>query len=135
MKYMEKILHSISVFSVLVPLITGLLMYKKLDRNSRIMLLLLTFASVPQLASLLPNENDKYRFFNIYSVLDSIIWGFLFYRNSRNSAIKKSIAIIITLQVIVSIWTFSVGGLKHRFYSEFVCLNSLLQVLWVLTTV
>jgi hypothetical protein len=129
----EMILHYFSVYSVIIPVITGLFLYKKLDQNSRIMVLLLTFASVAQLASFLPSDNQKFRFFNIYCVLDSAIWGYLFYKNSKNKTIKNSIAVIIMLQVIVSIWVFAVSGLKERFYTEFVCLSSLLQVLWVLS--
>ena len=129
----ENFLYYISIFSVLVPLVTGIIIYKKLDVNSRLMLLLLTFASVAQLASFLPNVNDVYAFFNIYSVIDSIVWGYLFYRNSRNKWIKNTIIMIISLQVLISISTFIHAGVRNRFFTEFVCLNSLLQVLWVLS--
>jgi hypothetical protein len=128
----ERILYHISVFSVLVPLITGIIFYNKLDINSRIVLVLLIFASIPQLGVYLPG---KFVFYNIYTIADSAIWGYLFFKNSRNKVIRSTIVIIVFLQAILSIYVFSSSGIETRFFSEFACLNSLLQVLWVLSFV
>jgi len=133
MKSLTEILYQVSVYSVLVPLIAGLVIFKKLDMNSRTILLLLLFASIPQLVSFHPVKEVRDTCFNIYNIIDAIIWGYLFFRNSKNNVIRKSIAIIISLQVMTSVLILIKAGIQTRFYTEFVCLSSLLQVLWVLS--
>jgi len=127
-----KILEYVSIFSVLIPLILGMIYYKRLDRNSRIVVILLAFATIPQLGVFLPS---MLVFYNIYTILESAIWGYLFYKNSRNKTIRRVIVIIIISLVILSVYIFSISGIATRFFTEFVCLNSLLQVFWVLSFV
>ncbi len=98
------------------------------------MVLLLTFASISQLASyFLTNWNEIWTFYNIYAVIDSIVWGYLFYKNSKSKWIRSALITIISLQAIASVYIFSSVGVNKRFFFEFVCLNSLLQLLWVLS--
>src|SRR3982751_4857545 len=130
---LESILYQVSVFSVLIPLLTGLIFFRKLDANSRLMLVLLTFASLSQLAVFLPSAKDKNACFNFYSVFDSAIWRYLFYKNSKSKWIKTIIVLAISMQVLLSAYTFITIGPRIRFFTEFVCLSSLLQVLWVLS--
>ena len=130
--FINEILKYVSIFSVLIPLILGIVLLKKLDSNSRIVMLVLTFASISQLGDFLP---ERYAFYNIYTIFDSTIWGYLFYKNSRNKVIRRTIVIIIFFQAVVSIYIFSTVGIKTRFFSEFVCVTSLLLVLWVLSFV
>jgi hypothetical protein len=125
-----------------VPLVLGLMYLPKLDKNSRILLILLTFATISQFSDFfsehhivrfLDQKNDVYRFYNIYGIIDSTIWGFLFYRNSKKKWIKAVILTFVSLQVFTSVYVFSTEGLSNKFYTEFVCLSSLLQLLWVLS--
>lgn len=98
------------------------------------MVFLLAFASVSQLASFfLTNWNKIWTFYNAYTLIDSLFWGCLFFRNSKSKTIKYIIITALFLQVFVSIYVFSFIGINKRFFSEFVCLNSLLESLWVLS--
>jgi hypothetical protein len=127
-------LSYISIFSVLVPLILGIIFYTRLEPNSRILVLMLAFASISQLSSFfLTNWNKIWVFYNIYTFIDSAFWGYLFYKNSENRRIRYTITTIILLQAIVSVYIFSYAGINKRFFSEFVCLNSLLELFWVLS--
>jgi hypothetical protein len=126
------ILYYISGFSVLVPLGIGIAGFKRLDPNSRIVMIVLTFSTIAQLLSLYPNLSFVDALFNSYCVSDALVWGYLFYRNSRNKWIRNSIIVLISLQVLATLYMFVKYGINARFYSEFVCLSSLLQVLWVL---
>ena len=40
---------------------------------------------------------------------------------------------VVLTEVTVSLYLFSEIGIYNRFFTEFVCLNSLLQVLWILS--
>lgn len=98
------------------------------------MLILLAFASISQLASYFLTRNSEiWVFYNLYTVIDSIIWAYIFFRNSKRVAIKGAISGIVLLQVITAIYLFISVGIDTKFFNEFVCLNSLLQILWVLS--
>jgi hypothetical protein len=128
-----KILYYVSGFSVVIPLGLGIRFFRQLDFNSRLVMLVLSFSTIAQLLSLYPRLPFVPAVFNTYCISDAIVWGYLFYKNSRNRGIKNAIVIIVSLQVVATIYVFITSGLNTKFYSEFVCLSSLLQVLWVLS--
>ena len=130
--YVEKILQQVSIFSVLLPLIVGLVYFKTLDTNSRLMELLLVLASIPQLASLTKWEYNTV-LYNGYMLVDAILWGYIFYRNSKNSIIRGSTVVIIALQLVTAIYMFNKTGINTIFHSEFVCWSNLVQSLLVLS--
>ncbi len=123
-------MDTISAFSVFLPFCLGLILYARLDINSRVLMILLFFASISQLAGHF--NINKFITYNIYCFLDSALWGYLFFRNSKNNRIRSGILILVVLQAVISIISYSVSGIGHRFFSELVCLNNLLQLLWVL---
>lgn len=127
------ILYYVSGFSVLIPLGIGLARFKRLEPNSRIVMIVLTFATISQLLSLYPNLPYVSAVFNTYCILDALLWGYLFYRNSRNKWVKNAIVLLICLQALSTMYVFIMDGINTSFYSEFVCLSSLLQVVWVLS--
>ena len=124
--------HFLSIYSVLLPLLAGLLFFKSQEANARIMLLLLAFASIPQLASLFPNPKIKTPLYNLYILIDAVLWGYLFLRNIKIPIIKKAVIAIISIQLFVTIYVFAVNGIQNRFYAELICLHSLIQLIWVL---
>ena len=128
-----KILYYISCLSVLIPLGIGVMRVKKLESNSRIVMIVVTFAAVPQLLGLFPDLPFVPSLYNTYCLIDALLWGYLFFRNSRNKWIKNAIVLLISLQVFATLYTFITQGINTIFYNEFVCLSSLLQVLWVLS--
>jgi len=129
----SNILYYVSGFSVLIPLGIGLAGFRKLEVNSRIVMIVLTFATISQLLSLCPHLPYVSAVFNVYCILDALVWGYLFYRNSGNKWVKNAIVLLICLQVLTTLYVFIVDGINANFYSEFVCLSSLLQVVWVLS--
>ena len=131
MKYYYQYLHYVSVFSVFLPLILGLVAFKRLDDNSRVLVVLLVFAALAQVSSFYPRTSVV--FYNLYTVLDSIFWGYLFYRNSHLKQIKILILLTIFLQPVISLSLFMSVGISEKFFSELVCLNNLLLSLWVLS--
>jgi hypothetical protein len=83
---------------------------------------------------LITPKNHVWIFFNSYSLLDSLIWGYIFYRNSRNEKIRATIIIFLLSEAFVAFYLFYSNGIRSRFFTEFVCVNSLLQILWVLSS-
>jgi len=132
MVHLDKILSLTSIFSVLLPLVIGSICFKKLDINSRLVVMLMAIASIPQLSSLAKSE---YRFvlYNSYMLTDAIFWGYIFFRNSKNQVIRSSIIVVILLQVVAAVYVFIKEGINSRFHSEFVCWSNLVQSLLVLS--
>lgn len=130
MNYFYEYLHHVSILSVCLPFITGLIFYKRLDTNSRVLVVLLSFATVAQVSTY---GTLSALFYNLYTVLDSVFWGYLFYRNSRSRKIKVLILFTIFVQPVLSVSLFFTTGLSDRFYSQLVSLNNVLLLLWVLS--
>ena len=129
----SNLIHQISVYSVLLPLATGIIFYRHQEANAKLMILLLAFASIPQLsAGLIPAGPLKTSFYNLYILADAGLWGCLFLRNIKIPVIKKAILAILFIQLFVTGYFFVSKGVAAHFYSELVCLNSLIQLVWVL---
>ncbi|MHA4844589.1 hypothetical protein ACX0G7_10515 [Flavitalea antarctica] len=124
----------LSIFSVLLPLIAGIFLFSRIDTNSKWILALVAMAAVPQLSALMFDEKDVARiiFYNLYILCDAIILAFIFYRNSEITAVKSCIGILVSIQLAGVAWAYISIGIGQRFIYELVCLNSLLQVIWVL---
>lgn len=130
MNHFYEYLGHVSILSVCVPFITGLIFYKRLDTNSRVLVVLLFFATIAQVSTY-GDLTDM--FYNLYTVLDSVFWGYLFYRNSKNQRVKMFILLTIFVQPVLSLSLFYTVGLSDRFYSQLVSLNNVLLLLWVLS--
>jgi hypothetical protein len=131
MEALNEFLESLSVFSVLAPFLLGIAFYRKLDSNSHWLVVLLALASIAQLASFLPTK-DELKVYNLYAIIDPVVWAFMFFRNSKRYFIKLAICIITILQISAGIYLAATEGISEGFLNEMVCLNSISQTLWVL---
>jgi hypothetical protein len=128
----HSLLNNLSVYSVLAPLAVGLYSIRLLDQNSKAVLLLLAAAAIPQLASDFLPRNSIWPFYNSYAVVDGLFWAFIYFRNSKYLVVKRLIATFAIGVFATAIVMLFIEGIDKRFYNELVCLNSLLQVIWVL---
>ena len=125
-------IHNISVFSVLVPLAIGISWYKLQEANSRTMLLLLGFASLAQLSVLIRADQIRFFCYNTYTLLDMLLWLYLFYQNIHIGKIRKLIIVMGVIEVISVLTIFINLGVNSRFYNELVCMDSLSHIAFVL---
>ena len=123
-------METISAFSVFLPLSLGLIFYQRLEINSRLMMILLALAAISSLAGHFNSNKDLS--YNIYCLLDSMFWGYLFFRNSKNPVIKIVIILILLFQ-LMAFFLFSASEINKRFVTELVCLNNLVQLSYVLS--
>jgi hypothetical protein len=128
------ILHIFSLYTVTIPCIAGILVYKHLEANSKMILILLIFASLSQLAPVfLQNKNEIWSFYNLYIIVDVSFWGIIFLKNQKNKAIKTIVGCVLFLHLAISSFFFYNFGIANRFFNELVCFDSLAQVIWVLS--
>ena len=130
---MFELLNTVSNYSPILPFVIGIVLWKYLDRSSRIVMFLLPCAAFSQLFSRfhlgLPSV---WPIFNSYIFLDLTMWTLVFYTNSKGRAIKSLIVFLYTLHASLFIAVVFVASISQRFLSEFVCFNCLLQLTWVL---
>jgi hypothetical protein len=127
------LLYTVSAFSALLPLLTGIFIGNRLGRSSRILLVLMLFAAVSQLnAWFNTDEHERWMIFNLYSITDAAIWSFIFFRNSNKTLTRLGIGGVFLLQLSVYFVFIYHNGISGRFFYEFVCLNSFVQLIWVL---
>lgn len=130
---MYNFLHQLSYFSVLIPIVVGLFVFIYLDANSKIVLFVLLFASISNLAPVFfEKKEDVWLFYNLYIVADVSLWAIIFLINQRNKTIRLLTGIIWLFTLLISLYYFFKTGISTRFYNELVCLDSLVQVIWVL---
>jgi hypothetical protein len=130
---MEEFLLNLSTYSILLPFLTGLLLWRFQDANARIMIILLAFATLPQLSSKLGfSRETKITFYNCYILMDILLWGFLFLRNTRSKRARAMIVTLCLVLVTYSILIFTANGTGKLFFSYLVSLNSIIQVICVL---
>ena len=110
-----------------------MILFNKLDVNSRWLVLLLIITTIPQMAALFYPGSERFTYYNLFSIFDALFWGFLFYRNSHLKGIRITILLLLIIQACIYIMLISSIGISTRFLSEFVCLNSLIQLLFVLS--
>jgi len=130
---MDNFLLDMSIYSVLLPLLTGLLLLKFQDANARIMVLLMAFASIPQLSSKLGFRNEERRIlYNLYILVDVFLWGYLFYRITNHRLAKNIIRVLCLSLFALCVYTYISQGIERRFYSYLVSFNNVIQVICVL---
>jgi len=124
------ILNTISIYSIFIPLIIGLINYLNLEANARILLLLLAFASIPHIATLVEKELPTV-FYNGYILADAILCPLIFIKSSNVAKIKKWLLVIFVINTGFVLICLLFWGVSKRFYSELVIVNSFFQMLLV----
>lgn len=128
---MGDILQNLSIYSVLVPLLTGLLFWKFQDANARIMMILLVFASFSQIVGS-RSKDHKFLIYNLYILIDVFFWTYLLFRNTVARISKTFILILGTSLFIFALLKFISQGINTQFYRNLVSFDLILLVIYVL---
>jgi hypothetical protein len=123
-------LNAISIYSVFIPLLVGILNFKNLKSNSKAVLALVLVACIPHLATIL-DQSLPVALYNGYIVIDAIAWPIIFLLSLDGSAQKKLYLTLGGFSVITVISVLLWLGFTKRFYYDLVCLNSMFQVIYI----
>lgn len=130
---MKEILHQISIWIIFLPLGTGLWFNKRLSHKSLIIVLLVITATPPQLVSSFFAEKYWNIFYNIYTPIEFFILYFFFhgrfYSNISKVIFKGSFILYGIISLVI---LFSEKSIEARFISEWVSVNNLFYLLWIL---
>lgn len=128
---MGDLLNTLSVYSVLLPLLTGLLLWKFQDANARIMVILLAFASVSQVIGS-HSKDHKFIIYNSYIVVDVIFWSILLFKNTSAKSARMLITVLCFSFLVYASYTFYINGISKKFLPYLVCCDNIIQVICVL---
>ncbi len=125
-------LQKVSEYSVMLPILVGVLKLQLLDQTSRLVLFLLVIASFPQLSAEYASYDMKQLMYNVYTLFDLLMWGLIFWLSIRYIRARIWIGIMIAVFVIISTFFFVTFGITKIFIAQLVCLSSFIQVCFVL---
>jgi hypothetical protein len=122
---------AISSWIILVPLVIGLCLYKRLDRDSRWIFYLVVLATVPQiLTPFIPHTRFLGLVYNIYTPAEfALTYCFLGLKLQRKAFRMLSLIPVVCFAVI-SVWLVLLYGLENRFLNEWVCVANVSYLCW-----
>lgn len=121
-----------SIWSVAVPFIIGILLFRYLTVESKIVFLLVVAAVVPQvLTDFMIQDHFLNSLYNIYTPVEFAIIYMLFSGIGYISFFRKIRFMTIIVFVVLSIVIMLVYGLQNRFLNEWVCIANLCYVAWI----
>ena len=127
---MDNLIEIISSYAILIPLAVGLIFFPKHDGVARVMLLLLFIATIPQLAAIIFDKNIIWPLYNLFIFFDITAWAIIFYFCIQKHT-RWLIVVFYSMFFSIFLYLIILEGISHRFFSELVCLISLIEVLWV----
>ncbi len=126
------VLEDFSIWIILLPAITGFILFKRLDSDSRIIFLVVLLALGPQvLKSFLDGTLVLTVVYNLYTPMEFIVYWILFRQKITSKARKKMLDVTAYTFFAVSVYLFYHNNIFERFLNEWVVLSNIFQVSWV----
>lgn len=131
---MYDIFYIISIWIIILPAFAGLINYRRLDRDSRWIFLLVLIATPPQLMSYFINSHDPTLnlAYNIYSVIEFGILALVFERKFHGWMNTWLFRRAVSVYFAGTLVFFVIKGVSGDFINELVCLNNGLYMIWIL---
>jgi hypothetical protein len=125
MHAINQVLSQVSYWSVFVPLLLGVSLYRWLGPQSKWMLLLVFLAAIPQLMQAVWHGNP-YRnlLFNLYTIAEFVVMIQVLKMKITRRDSRIMLHVLSGLFVVACVFFFSARGIGNSFISELVCLNS-----------
>ena len=127
-----KILNFLSIWSIVIPFVIGLLFYKKLNKDSLIILLLVFIGLIPQVLS---NEISKLVLirnitYNLYTPLEFACYVALFYNKFVINKVKQSFYFTLLFFALISLHFLFNFNICNAFLNEWIIFSNLIQLTW-----
>jgi hypothetical protein len=129
----KAILHTISIWIIILPAIAGFINFKGLNRDSRWIFYLVLVAIFPQILTFIINQDTVLLAvsYNVYTPVEFIILFLLFkdkFHMPFNRMVHQCTLYLYILFSVIIITRSSVT----IFLSEWVCLNNIIYIIWIL---
>ncbi|WPQ63644.1 hypothetical protein SIO70_02050 [Chitinophaga sancti] len=122
-----------SIWSILLPLFTGIICLRRLGKDSQIILGIVALATIPQILRAFISSGPVLNMvYNAYTICEVILYCLLF--SDKINHYNRNRIFIITAMVILfcNVVLTICNGLQERFISELVCLDNIAYTVWLL---
>ncbi|MGC4232505.1 MAG: hypothetical protein QM594_05945 [Niabella sp.] len=130
----REVLSYCSTWIVIVPLIVGVTLYGCLKGNSKLILLLIVFASIPQIMfALVWEQNSEINLvYNIYTLIEFILLMLFFYRLRIFDRAKFFSIFSVFVFISAVAYLVLIYGFRTFFLSRLVFLSNFIYTGWIL---
>ena len=126
------ILGAVSIWIILLPFVIGVVLFKKLDSDSKLILLVVISGTIPQvLRPYIDNTSSLNVLYNLYTPLEFAVYWILFRRKIVNASRRKLLYIIAGLFFSLSLFLVSEIGIRARFLNEWVIVSNIFQIVFI----
>lgn len=126
------ILGYISIWVILLPLLIGFIFYKRLNIDSKLILLIVIIGTVPQVLRLIINNSSLLNIlYNLYTPAEFTVYWLLFRKKFLFPGRRKYINLTALLFILLSIIFLYSWGIQERFLNEWVIVNNIFQLSWI----
>lgn len=133
MQVLEKILVEISYFIVLLPLLAGLLFFKKLNLDSKWIFFLSLAAAIPHILTALGySQAQRNIIFNSYTFIEFVLYYFLFKDKYIHLLSKNVFKVSVAIFILISVGFVLKNGLQNTFLNLWVCIANLMYLFWLM---
>ena len=123
----------ISVWSIFLPLLGGIILFKKLNKDSYIILLVIVGGIVPQVLGnwILHNNIFKNITYNLYIPFEFISYTFLFYYKYSSIKLRFLFKTTLLFFSLISLLLLFNNNISTLFLNQWLISSNLIQVIWV----
>ena len=126
------ILGTISIWIILLPFIIGIILFKSLNKDSKLILLVVVCGAIPQvLRPFINNTSFLNIVYNLYTPLEFLIYWILFREKILHSKRRNLLNSIVVLFLIVSLYLVIYYGIQARFLNEWVIISNIFQIIFI----
>jgi hypothetical protein len=126
------ILEALNIWIILLPATTGLILFKKLDKDSKIIFVVVLLACVPHVLKFYMDGTELLTIvYNVYTHLEFVFYWILFRQKIVSPSRKTILDATAVVFVVVSAYLIYNYNISTRFINELVVWNNIFQVSWV----
>lgn len=129
----QEILGFISIWSIMLPLLCGLILFKYLSKDSFIIWGVVVAVTIPQVISKLINDKSFISItYNLYTIVEFLFLFLFMFRKMTSNKSKIIIGSVSIFFPVLIIFFLVKLNLSSRFFNEWVCFTSIIYTLGVL---
>ncbi len=127
------IFKAVSVWSILLPFVGGVILFRKLNNDSKIILLIVAVGIVPQVLGnwILQTETFKNITYNLYSPFEFICYAILFHNKYSSSKLNLFFKATLLFFSLISLLLLFNNNISTLFLNQWLISSNLIQVIWV----
>ncbi len=123
-------IHFLSIYFIIIPLLAGLFVFKRLNNYSKIVFFNIVLSCIPQLLTgFLKDIKLPVLSYNLYIVADCVFWFICFFLLEQNKKKRLLITSFFVVNATVIFLFFIINNITTTFLYQLICINSAFHIL------